>query len=107
MLVQFAACSKKSDPTPAAPTGQEVVQAKLVANHLENAKRERGRRRSIQRVQRPHPQFHRGGLHVFQWWRSMASLGQWSFTQADATAIKRGDGIQVNVEVTDTTLKLT
>ena len=33
--------------------------------------------------------------------------GTWSFTSTDATAIKRDDGIQVNMVVTDTTLKLT
>ncbi len=36
-----------------------------------------------------------------------ATSGTWEFTSADATAFKRDDNIEVTVEATDTSLKLT
>ena len=107
LLVQFSGCSKKSDPTPATPTAQEAVQTKLVANtwKMQSVSVDGVDQTGVYK-----------GLTINFTSSSFTSTnggavwpasGSWSFTSADATAIKRDDGIQVTVSATDTTLKLT
>ena len=106
ILAQLAGC-KKSDPAPATPTAQATVQAKLVSStwKMQSVSVDGVDQTSVYK-----------GLALNFTATSFTSTnggvvwpasGTWSFTSTDATAIKRDDGIQVNMVVTDTTLKLT
>jgi hypothetical protein len=110
LLVQFAGCSKKSDPAPATPTptAQEEVTKKMTAVttwKMQSVTVDGADKTSVYKGLTI--SFTSTAFTTANGGAVWPASGTWTFTSADATSIKRDDGLPVNVEVTDTTLKLT
>lgn len=104
LITQLTSCGSKSDPTPSA---QDAVKAKLIANNwtVQSVSVDGVDQTSVYTgltIQFTATSFTTTNGKVV--W---PASGTWSFTSPEATTIIRDDGIEVKVEVMDTTLKLT
>lgn len=104
LMTQLTSCDSKSDPVPSA---QDAVKAKLIANNwiMQSVSVDGEDQTGVY-----------AGLTIqftattFTTTNGKAvwpASGKWSFASSDVTTILRDDGIEVNVEVSDATLKLT
>ena len=102
-MTQLTSCTK-SDPS---PNAQETVTAKLIANNwkMQGVAVDGVDQTSVYAGLTI--QFAATSYTTTNGKVVWPASGTWSFTSTDATTIKRDDGIEVKVEVTDTTLKLT
>lgn len=103
-MTQLTSCGIKSDPTPSA---QDAVRAKLIANNwtMQSVSVDGVDQTSVY-----------AGLTIQFTATSFTTTngkavwpvsGTWSFASLEATTITRNDGIEVKVDIMDTTLKLT
>ncbi|CAN5398359.1 hypothetical protein BH10BAC4_BH10BAC4_10790 [soil metagenome] len=102
LLTQMVSC-KKSDP---APSTQEVVKEKLLANNwkVQSVTVDDVDRTSM--YQGMTIQFAASTYTTTNGAAIWPATGAWSFTSGNATKLKRDDGIEVKIDVMDTTLKL-
>jgi hypothetical protein len=103
VMLQFAGC-KKADPK---PSETEVVKEKLTSSTwtLQNVTVDGVDQTAV--YQGLTINFTETTYTTTKGGLVWPASGTWSFTDDTATTIKRDDGIEVGVEVTDTSLKLT
>lgn len=102
-LTQLSSC-KKSDP---APSAQDVMKAKLTANlwKMQSVTVDGVDKSSV--FTGLTIQFTSTAYTTTNGKAVWPASGTWTFVTTDGTTIKRDDGIEVKVEATDATLKLT
>ena len=108
VIVQLMSCGgSKSDPTPATPSAQDDVKTKLTANNwnMQSVSVDGVDKSSLYNGLTI--KFSGTTFTVTNGGPVWPASGSWSFTADDGTKIKRDDGIEVLVEATATTLKLT
>ena len=106
MIVQLTSCGKKSDPAPAV-SAQDQVKAQLIANpwKLQSV--------SVDGVDQTSVYtgfgitFTGSGYTTSKGGSVWPASGTWTFANTDGTDIKRDDGLDVQILVTATSLKMT
>jgi hypothetical protein len=104
IFLQLTSCGSKSDP---APSAQDAVTAKLIANNwtMQNVSVDNVDQTSVYKGLTI--KFTANAFTTTNGAAVWPASGTWSFDSTDGKTIKRNDGIVVTVEATDTKLKLT
>jgi len=105
LIIQLSGCGEGGATDPA-PSAQDAIKAKLTANkwNLQTATVDGVDKTAV--YQGLAVTFTSGNYSSTNGGGIWPASGTWSFNSVDGTSIKRDDGIIVNVEITDTTLKL-
>ncbi len=106
MMAQLTSCGKKSDPAPTV-SAQDQVKAQLVANpwKLQSVSVDGVDQTSV--YQGFAITFTGSGYTTSKGGAVWPASGTWTFASTDGTAIKRDDGLDVQILVTATLLKMT
>jgi hypothetical protein len=108
LISSMLSCGGKNDPAPAAANAdQQAVKAKLTSGtwRMQNVTVDGIDQTSV--FNGFTIKFTESGFTTTDGGAAWPVSGSWSFSSADATVFKRDDGLEVTVDVTDTTLTLT
>jgi len=105
LIIQLSGCGD-SGATDPAPSAQDAIKAKLTANkwNLQTATVDGVDKTAV--YQGLAVTFTSGNYSSTNGAGIWPASGTWTFNSVDGTSIKRDDGMIVNIEITDTTLKL-